>query len=154
MKAAALKLRGRKIAERLACAAGLAIAAALFVAVPSSAQNQVGGNGAARQMHEPMPDEILAGPIGDPVFQERRLRQLSIANHKSMVSDTDKLLQLVTELSNEVGNTNPRSFTPEELRKIAMIEKLAHNVKDKMRISFQGPQDTIEAIPGLPRSTH
>ena len=142
-----------KIGARLAIAAAFAMAG-LLVAVPASAQNRVGGNsGLPPGVHESTPDDILAGPMGDPVFQERRIRQMGIADHKSIISDTDKLLQLVTELSNEVGSTNPHSFTPDQLRKIALIEKLAHNVKDKMRSSFLGPTENMESLPGLPRST-
>ena len=105
-------------------------------------------------MHQTIPDAGLEGPIGNPVIQERRIRQLGLATHKSMVSDADKLLELATELSNEIGSTNPRSFTPDQLRKIAQIEKLAHNVKDKMRLSLQGPQDTIGAMPDFPHGPH
>ena len=63
------------------------------------------------------------------------MRQLNEAQHKAMVSDTDKLLKLVTEFNAEIGSTNPESLTPEQLRKVAEIEKLAHSVKEKMRLS-------------------
>jgi HAMP domain-containing protein len=87
---------------------------------------------------------------GDQVYRERRLQQLNAAQHKSMVADTDKLLKLVTELNTEIANTNPDSLTPQQLRKIAEIEKLAHNVKDKMRMSVKGSTDSMEGVP-VPR---
>jgi hypothetical protein len=147
----------QKFAGTLAFTTALAFAVAFLGAVPSRAQNPGNGNsgvGGAGTPHMHMGDDPIDGPAGDPVFQERRIRQISIATHKSMVSDTDKLLELATELSKEIGDTNPRSFTPDQLRKIAQIEKLAHNVKDKMRMSLQSPQDGIMAMPDLPRAPH
>jgi hypothetical protein len=57
---------------------------------------------------------------------------------KSMVSDTDKLLRLVNHLSAEIAHSQPDALTPGELREVAQIEKLAHNVKDKMSTSVRG----------------
>jgi hypothetical protein len=97
-------------------------------------------------MDQPMSSEMG----GDQVYREKRLQQLNAAQHKSMVADTDKLLKLVTELNTEIENTNPNSLTPQQLRKIAEIEKLAHNVKDKMRMSVRGSTDSMESAP-VPR---
>jgi hypothetical protein len=69
----------------------------------------------------------------DPVFRQKRLRLLSAEKHKSIVSNTDKLLKLVTELNAEIGSTNSASLTPDQLRMVAAIEKLAHSVKEDMR---------------------
>ena len=74
----------------------------------------------------------------DPLYAEKRLRQLNLAQHKAMVADTDKLVKLANELNAEISGTNPGLLTPEQLRKVAEIEKLAHSVKDKMRMSVQG----------------
>ena len=84
------------------------------------------------------------------------MRQLNEAQHKSMVSDTDKLLRLATELTSEINSTNPTSLNSDQLRKIAEIEKLARSVKDKMRISLQGAPGYMDATPqtGSPYSRH
>ena len=37
----------------------------------------------------PNMDQSSAGNMGDPVYQERRMRQINAAQHKAMVSDTD-----------------------------------------------------------------
>ena len=68
----------------------------------------------------------------------RQLRALNSERQKSMISDTDKLLQLAKELNEEVENSNPDQLTQVELRKLADIEKLARNVKQKMSVSFVG----------------
>jgi len=95
-------------------------------------------------------DQSLAANIGGPLYQERRLRQLNLAQHKAMVSDTDKLLKLVTDLNAEISSSNPDALSPDQLRKVAEIEKLAHSVKDKMRTAAQGGQDFLNATPALP----
>jgi len=145
--------------RRVLCAIPLL---AMMVALPSGAQvSNAGqfpsGNGQSRQRTprsaptEDM-DQPIAGSPGMPVFMERRLRQLNAVQHKSMVDDTDKLLKLVTELNSEISRTNTSTLTPEQLRKVAEIEKLAHNVKDKMRTSVRSAPDFEERSPLPPIS--
>jgi hypothetical protein len=99
-------------------------------------------------------DPSVNGDAGDPVYQQKQLRQLNDALHKSMVSDMDKLLKLVTELNAEISSTNPASLTPEQLRKVAAIEKLARNVRDEMRTSMQGTATFMDAQPDVPARHH
>jgi len=68
----------------------------------------------------------------DPVMAERRMRALNTERQKQMVSDASKLLKLAKELNDEVAGTNSDSFTPDQLRKIAEIEKLARSVRERM----------------------
>jgi len=68
----------------------------------------------------------------DPITVERQMRALNAERQKSMVSDADKLLKLARELNAEVAARGTNSLTPEELRKVDEIEKLARNVKQKM----------------------
>ena len=74
----------------------------------------------------PAPDEY------DPVVRERRLNALNIERQKAMVSDTNKLLKLARELNTEIAANNTGALTEEQLHKIAEIEKLAKNVKERM----------------------
>ena len=68
--------------------------------------------------------------------------------HKSMVSDADKLLKLARQLDAEIASNPSDELTPQELHKVAEIEKLAHNVKAKMAQSFGGgPQLHPSPIP-------
>jgi hypothetical protein len=87
----------------------------------------------------------------DPVAQQRQLRQLIISLHKSMVSDTDKMQKLVTDLNAELSSTNPDSLTPDQLKKIAAIEKLARNIKEAMKTSVQGSSTLKDALTEPPR---
>jgi hypothetical protein len=67
---------------------------------------------------------------------------------KSMVSDADKLVKLARQLDAEIASNPTDELTTEELRKVAEIEKLAHNVKSKMAQSFGlGPQVRPSLVP-------
>ncbi len=78
----------------------------------------------------------------DALMAERRLRMMNNERRKSLVSDSDKLFKLATQLNNEIANSNAGSLTPEQLRKVAEIEKLARNVRDKMTQALPNPKVT------------
>ncbi len=80
-------------------------------------------------------------PFGeqDSVFAEKQLKALNEARQKALVSDTKKLLKLTQELNAEISSSAPSSLTSQQLRKLASIEKLAHNVKEKMSESYVSP---------------
>ncbi|MGA9585322.1 MAG: hypothetical protein WBQ95_08350 [Terracidiphilus sp.] len=81
----------------------------------------------------------------DPVFAEKRLRALNASRQKSLVSDADKLLKLARQLDEEIASNSTDDLTPEELHKVTEIEKLAHNVKEKMAQSFGGGPEVRQA---------
>ncbi len=75
----------------------------------------------------------MSSPVDyDPIMAEKRLRALNIERQKQMVADANKLLKLAKELNDEVAASNSGTLTPEQLHKIAEIEKLARNVKERM----------------------
>jgi hypothetical protein len=146
----------RRPARRLS----LVIWLVLLIVLPCGGQLPTGNGQSSQRPMGPTPPLMLGdtvpGPNVDPVFQERRLRMLNVAQHKSMVDDTDKLLKLVNELNAEINRTNPSSLTPEELRKVAQIEKLARSVRDKMRLTVGVTPDftdhsTLPPISASPR---
>jgi hypothetical protein len=120
-----------------------AIRAALFMTIllflpPGGAQSHIGG----------LPQPIGQG-VGDPALgtvngypddpdQARRLRLLNAERQKSLVADTVKLLKLANELNAVLTKEDASAPTQAELRKVADIEKLAHNVKEKMKITVIG----------------
>jgi hypothetical protein len=71
-------------------------------------------------------------PSRDPLEEARRLRALNEARQKGIVSDTNKLLKLTTELNAEIARENSGALTQGQLRKLAQIEKLAHSISEKM----------------------
>ena len=71
------------------------------------------------------------------MLRQKRLHQMREAQRKTVVSYAEKLLTLVTKLNAEISSTNPVALTPDQLRKVAEVEKLARNVRDMMTISMQ-----------------
>ena len=148
-------------ARRHACAAVLIFGGFFALSLPCSGQSsnsgQTGNTGQLTR-RTPTPtremDPLLIEPTGTPIYYEKRLQMLNAAQHQSMVADTDRLLKLVAALNAQVNTSNSSALTPEQLRMVAEIEKLAHNVKDKMRMSvrsaveFNGP---TSATPFGPR---
>jgi hypothetical protein len=93
---------------------------------------------------------VDSGDAVESLNAERRLNALNEERQKSMASDASKLLQLVTELNEEIARSNGGELTPEQLRMVAEIEKLAHSVRDKMAMSLRGPQPPGMGLPGQP----
>jgi hypothetical protein len=59
--------------------------------------------------------------------------------HKRQISDDSaKLLTLAMALKAEVDKTNKDTLSLDVIRKADEIEKLAHNVRDKMKVSVGG----------------
>ena len=85
--------------------------------------------------------------VYDPLLAARQMRALNADRQKSLVSDTEKLLKLARELNSEIETSNPNVLTEVQLRKIADIERLARNVKQKMSISFVGGPQLQEQVP-------
>ena len=114
-----------------------ALGLALLLTIAGGAQNSTRGT-----LQQSIGQRSLS-PQNDPaegdVFQKtKQLRDLHAMRQKSIVADTNKLLRLARELDEEIARTGPDSLSPFQLRKLAEIEKLAHNVKDKMSYPEQG----------------
>jgi hypothetical protein len=94
-------------------------------------------------------DPNQSSPLYDPFSSseaEKRLRMINAERQKSMVADTDKLVKLATELNEEIARSNSGALSASQLRKVAEIEKLAHNVRDKMVMSIRGPQLNSDGV--------
>jgi hypothetical protein len=74
----------------------------------------------------------------DQTFETRQVRALNVERQKSIVSDTEKLLTLARELNEEIEAGSGQPLTSSEMRKLSEIEKLAHNVKQRMSFSQSG----------------
>jgi hypothetical protein len=121
-------------------AAWLALGAALLTAGATHAQVGIPGP------HSPFPQPIGQSAGGDlddgrqpnEIDAARRARALNDMRQKEIVSDTNKLLKLASELDAEIHKANPDALTPDQLHKLATIAKLAHNVKEHMSIPLGG----------------
>jgi hypothetical protein len=141
--------------------AGLRAALRLLLAISAAVVVAAAGDGRCRAQQSSVGNQPMstphgfpqdAGPFstnGDPtddVQAEKRMTALNAERQKSMISDSAKLLKLAAELNNEIAQSNTGELTPAQLRMVAEIEKLAHNVRDKMTMSIRGPQMPSNSI--------
>ena len=139
---APLKPLHRPVQQQLSRWGRPALGLALLLVLSGDIQSQTTGQRQSPKWGPPDAktdriDENL--PMGDGSDSSgfRLLRMLNAARQKSMVTDAAKLLKLARQLDAEVAAANGDSFTPEQLRKIARIEKLARNVKEEMSSSVR-----------------
>jgi hypothetical protein len=115
--------------------------ASVFTTVSVSPQTQI---------QQGIPNQVGAprnqSPFGNSPFDDdsalvhRQMNALNAERQKVLVSDTAKLLKLAQELNTELASSRADSLSPDQMRKIANIEKLAHSVKQKMSESvINGP---------------
>jgi hypothetical protein len=62
-----------------------------------------------------------------------RQKKLNTQRHAALKRDTDKLLQLATELKQAVDKSNENTLSLDVIKKASEIERLAKNVKEKMK---------------------
>ena len=60
-------------------------------------------------------------------------KRANVKRQQDLKTDTDKLLELATELKQYVDKTNENTLSVEVIKKAEEIEKLAHSVKEKMK---------------------
>lgn len=89
-------------------------------------------------------DDMSSPDDYETIMAEKRLRAFNIERQKQMVADADKLLKLAKELNDEVAASNAGTLTPEQLHKIAEIEKLARSVKQRMTAN------AVQSQPAMP----
>ena len=61
------------------------------------------------------------------------IRQGNEQRHKKMLDDANKLVQLSNELKADVEKAQKDELSVEVLKKAAELEKLAHDVQQKMK---------------------
>jgi hypothetical protein len=66
-------------------------------------------------------------------MEDRRQRELNKKRQEEIKQQTDKLFQLATELKEAVDKSNENLLSLEVVRKADEVEKLAKQVKEKMR---------------------
>jgi hypothetical protein len=87
------------------------------------------------QQKPSLPDAMDNGKNDDPMLPAR-VRQAKIRENerqKRLVSDTEKLLVLATQLHDDVARTNKDILSLDVIKRADEIEKLAHSVKVGMK---------------------
>ena len=71
--------------------------------------------------------------------QQAKRKNFDIANSerkRQLAEDSALLLKLVGELSTEIGTASDEVPSPELMRRLEDIERLAHNVQQKMKMTM------------------
>lgn len=71
-------------------------------------------------------------PISDRM-QGQLARSRNTERQRKLQVDTDKLLELATDLKQEVDKTDKNVLSVDVIKKAEQIEKLAHSVKERMK---------------------
>jgi hypothetical protein len=79
--------------------------------------------------------QSVTAPAGNPAMKSalKNLSPAAAALQKQLADDSRELLALAVSLKTEVDKTNQNMLSVAVIRKAEEIEKLAHNVKDKMK---------------------
>lgn len=89
-------------------------------------------------MHVPDPQfgrERQKDPTEEKMERDRE-KALNKQRQTNLQKDTDRLLQLATELKQYVDKTNEHTLSLDVVKKAEEIEKLAKSVKEKMKGSY------------------
>ena len=66
-------------------------------------------------------------------MEREQAKKLNQQRHANLKKDTDKLLELATQLKQQVDKSNENTLSVDVIKKCEEIEKLAHSVKQKMK---------------------
>lgn len=133
-------LRGRHRSGRIAL--GLVVAAAILLGTKGLYVHAEASADAGAQVPTPKGMPQSQSPLGDipgapttmdPHLQGQRDRMWNDDRHKKLVADADKLLQLATELKMDVDKSSPNELSVKVIQKATEMEKLSHDVKERMR---------------------
>ncbi len=82
-------------------------------------------------LSNPASKDSTDAAVSEAQHKQEKLRQDE--RQKRLVSDSDKLLALATQLHEEVGKTDKNILSVDVIRRADEIERLAHNVKERMK---------------------
>jgi hypothetical protein len=100
----------------------------------------VAGEGMLQFPHIPpeitrIPDANDQDKINQSQAQRQNLEAINLARRKLIADESAVLLKLATDLKMEVDKTNKDTLSMNVIRKADAIEKLAHDVKERMKVS-------------------
>jgi hypothetical protein len=71
--------------------------------------------------------------IVDDSAEVRQAQLLRVQRQKQLISDSDKLLKLATDLKQQIDNTPAETLPADSVKKAAEIEKLAHSLRQRLK---------------------
>jgi hypothetical protein len=71
--------------------------------------------------------------VRDDSAEVQQAKLLRIQRQKQLISDSDKLLKLATDLKQQIDNATPETLSADSVKKAAEIEKLAHSLRQQLK---------------------
>jgi hypothetical protein len=87
-----------------------------------------------------IPDNNQANDINAPQTEKRSFEAANAERKKQIAADSAKLLKLTTALKAEMDKATTDTPSLNLIRKLDEIEKLAHDVKEKMKLTVGSSQ--------------
>ena len=82
-----------------------------------------------------LPDKNAQMQMHDDQAKTQSFEAANAERKRQIADDTSKLLELATQLKAEVDKTSKDTLSINVIRKAESIEKLAHGVKEKMKLT-------------------
>ncbi len=81
-----------------------------------------------------MPDANDRDKMQQQKSDEARIEAANAERKKQICADSDKLLKMATDLKDELDRTNKDTVSIDTIHKVDAIQKLAKDMKDKLRL--------------------
>lgn len=95
-----------------------------------------------KSIHDPVltaaPDANAQMEMRDQQTKQQNFAAANAERRKQIADDSTRLLKLASDLKAEVDKTSKDTLSINVIRKADEIERLAHNVKEKMKLSVGG----------------
>ena len=82
-----------------------------------------------------VPDANQVMKMREQQAKKKIFQAANIERTRQLAEDSGLLLKLAEELNTEVAKASTDTLSPTEMRKIEDIERLAHNVQQKMKLT-------------------
>lgn len=86
----------------------------------------------------PLPDKNAQMQMREQQVNQQNFEAANLERKRQLNDDSTKLLTLAISLKAEVDKTNKDTLSLNVIRKADAIEKLAHDVKEKMKLTVGG----------------
>ena len=86
----------------------------------------------AQPLTDPAADHDRQVTVNDSA-EVRQAQLLRVQRQKQLISDSDKLLKLATDLKQQIDSTPAETLSADSVKKAAEIEKLAHSLRQRLK---------------------
>ena len=118
----------------LACLAAAALLAGSARPSPQTAPGMYVKQDIPPTQGNTLPDALAQMKMRDTQLKQQDFAAANAERKKQIAEDSGKLLKLATELKAEVDKTTKDTLSLMVIRKADEIERLAHSVKEKMKL--------------------